>query len=127
VCIILGTGGTGSERDCGRGACIELDIPRSFTPLPLELAWVLVVCVWRVDVESAFMATNGRGGGDSVLLSRSLSTVDPEPEKKRGESQEAGAVADLLFSFSFALASSVCLCEEGLGLVARLYALPGRL
>lgn len=75
-------------------------------------------------MESAFMAVNGRVGGEPALLSRSRSTVGPEPEKKRGGSQEAGAVADLRFS-SFPLTS--CFCVDGLGLVARLYELSGRL
>lgn len=66
-----------------------------------------------MDVESGLIAARwalcGCGGGDPAL---ERSTVDPEPEKNRGVSQEAGAVADLRFE------SLLSLLGGGEGLVA---------
>lgn len=131
-------GGTSSD---GRGACIEPDIPRSRSRSrsPLLLAWVCVVCVCRVDVESGFTVVN-RGCemiSGVLMVALSGSTVWLDPENKPRASHDAGAVADRLFSFfvfplvpvpvaaRLVLASSERPCGEGL--VARLYELKGRL
>lgn len=102
---MVGTDGAASRE----GAWIEPPIPRSrsFSTSPLLSACVCVVCVCSEDVESGLTAIRGARGGEGErdlddterLLSRS--TVDTEPEKKRGVSHVAGAVADLRFSFSF--------------------------
>lgn len=116
--MIWGTGSVSSRA----GACIDPPIPRSRSGSVLLACVWCVVCVCSEDVESGLTATRcGTGGGGEG--ERDLEEVDPlwtaepEPEKRRGVSHDAGAVADRRLSFSFLLAA--CVRASFKGLVAR--------